>query len=109
MSSRESASVPPHACSIIICHLEFPSTATEPAQHKVSHPGTDIQHSGRRIIAPTPKEFNVANEAEKVLQWLRQRTKAWPDGDRPELAKALRKFAGEIMAGGEIPQVEETQ
>jgi len=56
-----------------------------------------------------PKEFNVANEAEKVLQWLRQRTKAWPDGDRPELAKALRKFAGEIMAGGEIPQVEETQ
>jgi len=55
----------------------------------------------------TTREFNVTNEAEKVLQWLRHRTQAWPDEHRPELAKALRKFAGEIMSGEETPHVSE--
>ena len=48
-----------------------------------------------------PRDFNAPNEIAKVLQWLRHRAEAWPEEHRPELAKALRTFAGEVMAGDE--------
>ncbi len=51
------------------------------------------------------REFNATNEAEKVLQFLRHRLPSWPEEHRPELANALKTFAGEIMSGGEIPHV----
>ena len=50
-------------------------------------------------------EFNATNEAEKVLQYLRHRSQSWPEEHRPELAKAIRTFAGKLMSGGEIPLV----
>ena len=54
---------------------------------------------------PASSEFNSNNEAEKVLQYLRHRSESWPEEYRPELAKALRKFSGELMSGGEIHHV----
>ncbi len=77
---------------------------------EIPHVTTVSGDDGKTYGLPTnsaPREFNVPNEAEKVLQWLRHRAQAWPDEHRPELAKALRKFAGELMSGEEIPHVEE--
>ena len=76
---------------------------------EIPHVDTVTGSDGKRYGTPTssgPKAFNVPNEAEKVLQWLRHRAQAWPDEHRPELAKTLRKFAGEIMSGEEIPHVD---
>ena len=70
--------------------------------------GADGKTYGLPTIS-APREFNVANEAEKILQWLRQRAHVWPEENRSELAKALRKFAGEVMSGREIPDVEEAE
>ena len=50
------------------------------------------------------RHFQVDVEVEKVFQSLRHRIEKWPEEHRPELARALRQLAGEIMAGGEIPQ-----
>ena len=47
----------------------------------------------------TPLGFDVVNEAERIAQYLRHRSQLWPEEDRPELAKAVRKFAGELMSG----------
>lgn len=74
---------------------------------EIPHVSSVSGDDGKTYGLPTnssTREFNVTNEAEKVLQWLRQRVRSWPDVQRPELAKALRKFAGEIMSGEEIPQ-----
>jgi len=47
----------------------------------------------------TPLGFDVVNEAERIAQYLRHRSQLWPEEDRPQLAKAVRKFAGELMSG----------
>ena len=49
-------------------------------------------------------DFHQAQATEAGLRTVYQ---AWPDEHRPELAKALRKFAGELMSGEEIPHVDE--
>ena len=77
---------------------------------EIPHVTTVSGDDGKTYGLPTnssPKAFNVPNEAEKVLQWLRHRAQAWPDEHRSELAKALRKSAGELMSGGETPHVSE--
>ena len=76
---------------------------------EIPHVSTVSGDDGKTYGLPTnsaPKAFNVANEAEKVLQWLRHKVQTWPEDHRPELAKTIRQFAGEIMSGGEMPQVE---
>lgn len=77
---------------------------------EIPHVSTVAGSDGKQYGLPstaTERQFQVEAEAEKVLQWLRHRCEKWPEEHRSELAKALRQFAGEIMAGGEIPQVEE--
>ncbi len=76
---------------------------------EIPHVSTVSGEDGKAYGLPSSsvsREFNVANEAKKVLQWLRHRTASWPENHRPELAKTIKLFAGEIMSGGEVPHVD---
>jgi len=77
---------------------------------EIPHVSTVSGGDGKTYGLPSSsgeRQFNVANEAEKVQQWLRHRTKSWPEEHRSELATTIKQFAGEIMSGGEIPHVDE--